>query len=227
MADTKATGAERVADSLRARILHGQFPAGAPLREEELAAHYQVSRHVVREVLRKLAAEGIAEYSSFRGARIPLLAAEDVTDIYRARQFIECGSLLAAAGRIEVRRLAEIHGSFEAAVVGGQWDDAFEHDFDFHACIVSAGGSDRLAAWHKGLLRSLKLAHLAAPDFQSRGLTMSVPQHAEVVLALAAADIPRAGRALERHLADCECLLLEGLASGAGRQRSRGRIETA
>jgi DNA-binding GntR family transcriptional regulator len=201
---------------MRERILAGEFRAGAPLREEELTASYNVSRHVVREVLRKLAGEGFAEYSSFKGARIPLLDPDEVADIYRARQFVECGSLASAGRRIDVHELAAIHGHFANAVAENDWNAAFDWDLRFHSCIVSTTGSYRLDAWHKGLLLSLKLAHLAAPEFQNLGLERSVPQHAEVVIALAAKDVSRASVALRRHLADSECVLLDGL-----RQRLR------
>ena len=215
MVASKVTGAEKLAESLRRRILRGEFAAGAPLREEELASNYRVSRHVIREVLRRLTADGVAEYSSFRGASIPVLSRADVRDIYRGRELVECESLRAGAAELDVQKLARVHSEFAAAVLRHEWDSAFDIDVDFHSLIVSASGSKRLVKWHRQLLLSLKLAHLSAPEFQSRGLQQSVPEHADVVLSVAAGDADAASAALQRHLHNSECLLLRGLAAGA------------
>ena len=211
MIESKSTGAERITHTLRDRILAGEFAPGAPLRENELSAEYGVSRHVIREVYRRLSAEGLAEYSSFKGVRVPLLSIEEVEDIYRARRFIECGALAHHGPGFSLQELANTHGAFVAAVGKGEWTEAFACDVEFHSSIVALSGSRRLVSWHRELMQSLKLAHLVVPDFQAEGLVRSVPQHADIIIALAAADVERATAALEVHLGDAECLLVQGM----------------
>lgn len=210
VATGKATAAQRIFRLLQDRILSGEFAPGSPLREEELAAGYTVSRHVIREVLRGLASEGLADYASYRGARVPLLGAAEIEDVFQARQFLECGVLARDGHRADVRELAAIHGRFAAAVTGLEWREAFRVDVRFHSYIVGLSGSPRLVKCHLDLMQSLSLAHLVAPDFIGSGLTASVPQHAEIVLAIAAADLPRAVAALGDHIDHAKRLLLEG-----------------
>lgn len=217
----RATSAEKIAERLRELISTGAIAPGTPLREELLASQFGVSRHIIREVLRVLASEHVAEYSSYKGARVTRLSREDVVDIYRARSFIECQMLAEHGHRVELGPLASIHGEFARAVADEDWHRAFQLDVAFHAAIVGAGGSPRISAWHSDLMHSLKLAHLVAPDFRGRGLVDSVPQHAEIVVALVGGDAAGARDAMARHLASAQHCLLCGLEgpgeAGAGK----------
>ncbi|OBX37764.1 putative HTH-type transcriptional regulator YdfH [Halomonas elongata] len=62
------TRAQFVADDIRHRILNGEFPGGTQLRQDALAADYDVSRIPVREALLTLEAEGLVEFYPHRGA---------------------------------------------------------------------------------------------------------------------------------------------------------------
>ena len=53
------TVADQISDRLRSELLAGAYPIGKPLREEELARHFGVSRHPVRKALQKLTLEGL------------------------------------------------------------------------------------------------------------------------------------------------------------------------
>ena len=47
-----------LAEAIQTRIISGDIPAGARLRQEQLAAEYELSRTPIREALRKLQAAG-------------------------------------------------------------------------------------------------------------------------------------------------------------------------
>jgi DNA-binding GntR family transcriptional regulator len=59
---------DHIAATLQARVLRGEIPSGARLRQETLAAEFEVSRTPVREALRKLQADGIVELEPHRSA---------------------------------------------------------------------------------------------------------------------------------------------------------------
>lgn len=200
----RSTITERIAAAIRRRVLDGTLPAGTPLREEDLGREFEVSRHVIREALRVLAADGLADYSSFKGARVTRVAPSDVNEIYKARQFIEQAAISGARTAPDANRIATVHARFGAAVAEKAWSNAFDMDIEFHALIVELAGSARLSEWHRGLFQGLRLAHLMSPAFREEGLSASVPQHAEIALALAAGDFARARIALEAHLADAQ-----------------------
>ena len=199
----RATIAERVALMLRDNILSGELKSGAPLREEDLSRQFDVSRHVVREVLRLLAADGLADYSSFRGSRVVHLNVAEVRDIYQARRFVEVNSVR-SGGPIDATEVARIHQDFVRATERGAWREAFDLDLAFHAAIVNANQNKLISEWHRGIVQRLRLAHLIAPSFQEDGLLRSVREHAEVALAIAAGDPVKTAQVLEAHLLHAE-----------------------
>jgi DNA-binding GntR family transcriptional regulator len=82
------TGA-RVAHELRDAILHGAYPPGTRLRQEELAAQYGASRVPVREALRILESEGLITTVANTGAWIARLSLEECIELYQVRERIE------------------------------------------------------------------------------------------------------------------------------------------
>jgi DNA-binding GntR family transcriptional regulator len=79
----------RVADELREAILHGAYPPGTRLRQEELAAQYGASRVPVREALRMLEAEGLVTTVANTGAWIARLSLDECVELYQVRERIE------------------------------------------------------------------------------------------------------------------------------------------
>ncbi|MGV9798160.1 GntR family transcriptional regulator [Mycobacterium sp. NPDC003449] len=79
----------RVADELRAAILHGDYPPGARLRQEELAGQYGASRVPIREALRILESEGLVVTVANAGAWIASLSLDECAELYQVRERIE------------------------------------------------------------------------------------------------------------------------------------------
>ena len=212
--DHRATITQRLAVQLSERIFAGAYAPGAPLREGELAARYEVSRHVIREVLRTLAADGLVDYASFRGARVPVLTEADARDIYRARRMVECGAE-AMSVLPDAATIGQIHRDFSAAVKAGDFGRAFELDVVFHAEIMAASGSPRASAWLAGLMQSLRLAHLVAPSFNRQAFVASVEQHGAIVAAIEVGDAEATRQAMRHHLEAAEAALIEDMARPA------------
>src|SRR5688500_2920250 len=85
-----------IADSLRDEILRGVIEPGAPLRQEELAERFQVSRIPVRDALLRLESQGLVHVYSNRGAFVISLSADEVREIYDMRILLE-GDLIERA----------------------------------------------------------------------------------------------------------------------------------
>ena len=78
-----------VADRLRTAILNGEIKPGEWLRQEKLAAEYNVSQMPIREALKELSAEGLVEHVPYRGVRVIEFSADDIEDLYASRSFLE------------------------------------------------------------------------------------------------------------------------------------------
>ena len=76
------TLANQLAEQLGLEIAFRRLAPGTRIREVELAKHYNVSRPLVREVIRRLEEEGLLEKAPWRGARIPMLSETQLSDLF-------------------------------------------------------------------------------------------------------------------------------------------------
>lgn len=78
-----------IAGILREEILAGELTPGTWLRQDEIAARLGASRIPVREALRILESDGLAESFPNRGSRVPMLSLQEVNTYYRMRERLE------------------------------------------------------------------------------------------------------------------------------------------
>ncbi len=111
---------EAIADSLRERILSGEFREGDQLRQEAVAAEYKVSRMPVREALRQLEAAGLVELQIHRGAIVKVLPLDEIGELFDLRALVECDTLRKAVPQMVDSDLNK------AAVVLAQLESAYQ-----------------------------------------------------------------------------------------------------
>lgn len=85
-AGQRPTAASKLASTLRDRILDGSYARGQSLREEHLAAEFELSRHTVRTALASLAAERLVHSAPYRGVEVAQLGDDEI----RAMQDLRC-----------------------------------------------------------------------------------------------------------------------------------------
>lgn len=76
---------EQIADSVTEAILRGEFQPGDPVREQELADQFKVSRGPIREALRILEKAGVVSIVPQRGAHVTHLSAAEVNNLFEIR----------------------------------------------------------------------------------------------------------------------------------------------
>ncbi|MGB8879972.1 MAG: GntR family transcriptional regulator, partial [Solirubrobacteraceae bacterium] len=84
-----ASVVDQVYTAIRERISSGSLPRGARVHQEDLAEELGVSRTPVREALRRLAAEGLVEMRTNRGARVADVDQIGMRESYEARTVLE------------------------------------------------------------------------------------------------------------------------------------------
>ncbi len=80
---------QRIAAALAERILSGDLPPGARIKQDELAAELRSSRIPVREALRILAARGLVTLRANSGAWVSQMSREDLEVSYKIRERLE------------------------------------------------------------------------------------------------------------------------------------------
>lgn len=220
-ADAAPGGYERVLAFLREQLLTGRLKAGDRLLpERELAVRLGVSRPVLREVLRALAAIGVVEIRHGHGSvvREPDMAemgdlftlmlaqrADVIDDIMEARIAIErhavrLGCVRATAGdfaRLD-EALKQIRSTMSDAVAGGG------ADFEFHRRLVEAAHSPTLSSLYAAISRLLKRSHMERRTriTDIAGIeTYLVDHHRLILAALVERDADKADALLAQHFA--------------------------
>ena len=105
---SRATLHDQVSARLRAMLVEGHIAPGAKLNERELCEQLQVSRTPLREAIKLLAAEGLADLLPNRGAVAVKLGEADVVNTFEVLASLEGLSGELAAQRITAAQLAEI-----------------------------------------------------------------------------------------------------------------------
>ena len=208
----------RAYECLQDGIAAGELSGGSWLREPVVAARLGMSRTPVREALRMLAAEGVVELVHHRGARVVRWSAGDIDEIYRLRGLLEGqGAALAArhatAEQVEVvrdcqRRYEQALGDQALGDQGlgeqGQREgpdsarSAACND-EFHAAVMTAAGSPRLAAL-LGTISSAPLVARALREYGEDDRQRSMLQHRDILLALTHRDEDLAETAMRSHI---------------------------
>lgn len=187
---------------VHALIASGELPAGAWLREKNLAERVGVSRTPVREALKRLAAEGMVEISRNKGARVVSFTADDLTGLYDARAVFEPHAVLLAVPRLtetDLERLESLAQAMEDAVASGTTTALGALNKDFHEIFIERCGNSYFASALRTLMRPAVVAHTFR-NYSPDALRRSMLHHAELVLAARAADGEWAEAVMRSHI---------------------------
>lgn len=199
---TSQTRVDQLADTVRERVMAGTYAPGHRLVEAALAAEFAASRGVVREALRRLAAEGVLEVAAHRGASVRRLARNDVAAITPVREVLEgmAARLAAARGGAARPMLEASMTEQEAAERAGDPVGTFAAaNLSFHARILELAGNARLAEALRPL--SLPLTRLVYARLLERPARhRSRAEHGEVVSAILCGDAEAAEAAMRAHV---------------------------
>lgn len=121
------TISEAIGTQLRDAVLSGEYPSGAQLRQDALAASFGVSRIPVREALLQLEAEGLVHIVPHKGAVVTGLSKAEVDDVFGLRLLLEVrllrssAPLLTAEDFDDLDRIQDAFGSAVQARDAARW----------------------------------------------------------------------------------------------------------
>jgi DNA-binding GntR family transcriptional regulator len=195
---------DELAEAIQTRIIAGDIPAGARLRQEQLASEYQLSRTPIREALRKLQAEGTVELVPNQGAVVRGITERDVREGYEVRAELEGMAAALAATWITDEHLTQLRDAeelFRRAIEDSQSGTWARANDQFHEAVQAAAGNERLRRTirdlHKTFPRRLTWGALEA---DSNLLAQNVEQHHAVLEAIERRDPDAAREAMRHHV---------------------------
>ena len=216
------TSHAKVVEQLGLSIVGGRFGIGEPLPgDTELEAEYGVSRSVLREAMKTLAAKGLVIAKSRVGTRVTdrchwNLIDEDVLrwhfrtgvtrefidHLYDVRLVLEPASAAFAAMRATAEDCEQLRGY--ANLLGSNdldWPSQVEADLRFHVLLTIVGGNPFLESMIGFIKASLDGAFTMAFDPQLAGRGEAITElHLAIVEAIENRDPDGARRATEKAI---------------------------
>jgi DNA-binding GntR family transcriptional regulator len=194
------TIAGQVAERLKAEILAGERPAGAKLRQVEIARSYGVSTTPVREALATLQREGLVQHHPQRGAVVFLPRVDDLRHHYEIRAALEALAAAKAAEQFEPAWAPPLEQLLREMRDAPPAERYLELNQAFHTRLYEHSGRLQLVAMIAAL-RDASSAYLqiyrAQSDFPTARLDH---EHRAILAACAARDPLRAAAATREHL---------------------------
>jgi DNA-binding GntR family transcriptional regulator len=206
-------GGETVGDlvytRLRTDILFGELGPGQRLRLDDASRRYGISVGTMRELLNRLASEGLVVAEAQRGFEVAPASPSEFREVAALRLLLE-GHALAlsfAAGDLdwEARVVAAHHKlavTEQRMLTGVETDPNLVRRCDraFHQALTSACGSrvlaETLRSVHDRYLRYLTIAVIFRGE-------ISVREHADLLACALARDAERATAILKVHIGSC------------------------
>jgi DNA-binding GntR family transcriptional regulator len=190
-----------IADRLRKAIGQGELKPGMQLGEADLARRLGVSRGPLREGMQRLTQEGLLIAIRNRGLFVVDMTADDVRDMYLAREAIERAAARkiiegdhAAAGEVLLALVAEMAAATDPAEVS-------EVDIAFHEGLVALAGSPRLSRMHRTFITETRMCIHALEETYAAA-DVRVEEHRALAEAVKTGDTALADHLLIAHMDD-------------------------
>lgn len=187
-------------DMLVSAIEDGRLPAGARLRESQLAAQFKISRTPVREVLRRLVTQGLATHLPNQGAVVATISEDQIAELYLVRESLEgIAARLAASNTTppEIDLLYEMvendQGLIEKPI------ELAKSNRLFHARLCNAARNRYLTQTLGNLRLSLVLLRGTTMSAPNRG-AQAVEEHRAIIDFIAARRLDDAEEAARAHI---------------------------
>ena len=198
----RATFASIVGERIRTNVIEGVLPPGSQLNEVELAESFGVSRGPVREALQRLIQEGLLRSEPHRGVFVPIMSADDIEDIYVAREALETAAVRRITGTSRAakayRALDKIVRGMESAAQAGDWGLVASRDLDFHSALVAAAESPRLERMFTTVISETRLC-LSVLTTADEARANLIDEHREISEMIREDNTRGAVEALTKH----------------------------
>lgn len=205
------TSSSAVIQLLRQSLDRGRWSPGEPLRQEEIAAEYGVSRVPVREAFFQLQAEGLVQVVPNKGVYVRNLSAANLRELFHLRKLMECDVLAVAVplhAPATLNRLETVQAALDKVSAVADW---IAGDREFHEALYAPADRPETMAIIRRLRHIVDRFHFARMKPGTRAQAWNQEHHA-LIRAVKRGDVAAACRLLTAHLAETERGALAALA---------------
>ncbi len=196
-----------IAKHIREAIITGVLDEDEPIRQDDIAKLFGVSKIPVREALKRLEAEGLVEFQRNRGAVVTSITEPEIAEIFEVRAMLEANALKLSIPRMTehtFQRAEDYCNEFARETDVARWA---ELNWQFHSCLYEDANKPFLL----NLIRSVNdriERYLRIQLRLSGGTGVDDREHRQILAACRQRDVNLATDLLVTHLTKaCESLL--------------------
>ena len=204
-----ASVGDRAYELVRSDIIFAKLLPSHRLKLEQLRGEYGVSVGTLRELLNRLAAEGLVVAEGQRGFEVAPVSAQNLREIAALRLLLETHAMELSFERGDMewegRVVAAYHklSAMEQRLLSGDksgtrtWK---RYDWEFHHALISACGSEVLLQTHAPVYDKYLRYQMVAGIFRGK---LPIAEHRMLQDAALKRDKASACRVLSTHINDC------------------------
>lgn len=200
---------------LRNAITDGSLDEGEPIRQDDVARLFSVSKIPVREALKRLEAEGLVEFHRNRGATVASVSEPEIAQIFEVRAILESEAVKLSIPQMSgatFERARAFCDAFARETDARRWA---ELNWQFHSCLYEDAGRPFLVSTIRSVNDRLE-RYLRLQLSLSRGQLTADDEHRRILAACIDKDKDLAGRLLFEHIMGACRSLLDSLPKGRG-----------
>ncbi|MGW0366998.1 GntR family transcriptional regulator [Streptomyces sp. NPDC002990] len=194
----------QILDALRSALLDGELVPGEIYSGPALGERFGVSATPVREAMQQLALEGAVECLPNRGFRVLSRTPRDLAELAEVRALLEVPVMLRLAGAVPAATWEALRPAAAAtarAAAAGDLAGYAEADRAFHRAVLSLGGNGQLVQVAEELHRRAQWPLPGARQVRPADLVADAAEHAALLEALIARDLPVVESLVREHFA--------------------------
>ncbi|RLA00701.1 MAG: GntR family transcriptional regulator [Gammaproteobacteria bacterium] len=186
-------------DDLKDRILNNDLIANQPLRQDEIASKFGISKIPVREALRQLESDGLVKFIPRRGAFVVELTEADILENLEIRVALEIRALELAIPNmtaLDITLAREILEEYQQVDDVERWS---ELNSRFHQSIYAACGMPKMMTMIQDL-KDRTQAFMRLKITKVSGFERPHSEHMAILDACEKHDITTAVQLLKSHI---------------------------
>ena len=201
------TASDIILKFIRDSIADGSLDEGEPIRQDDVARMFNVSKIPVREALKRLEAEGLVEFQRNKGAVVTSVSEPEIAQIFETRAILESAAIKLSVPHMTPETFVEdeaLCDAFARETDVAQWSAL---NWQFHSRLYLDAQRPFLVSTIRSVNDRLE-RYLRIQLALSHGQGTADREHRQILAACRAGDAEKAGKLVYDHImAACSSLL--------------------
>ncbi|MEG4642623.1 GntR family transcriptional regulator [Paracoccus sp. APAP_BH8] len=210
------TASDIILKFIRDSIADGSLDEGEPIRQDDVARMFNVSKIPVREALKRLEAEGLVEFQRNKGAIVTSVSEPEIAQIFETRAILESAAIKLSVPHMTPETFVEAEAlcdAFARETDVAQWSAL---NWQFHSRLYLDAQRPFLVSTIRSVNDRLE-RYLRIQLALSHGQGTADREHREILAACQAGDAEKAGKLVYDHIMGACSSLLHHLPASTGK----------